>query len=186
MTDQAANRGFSQLVAASRAVEREYESASSDHWQNSPFEWLKKIPSSRTRGAQAERLVARWLSSEGFTIAPTGDTEADLLIDERRVEVKMSTPWSGSETYRFQQIRDQDYEFMICLGLSPAEAHCWVLSKSLLLEQLIGRGFGQHGGASSGETAWLAVDPRTPQDWLRPRSGNPNEALVLIREATGR
>ena len=184
VTDPSTDSGFSRLVAASRNVQRRFVSADSDEWRDSPFEWLKKIPSPRTRGAQAERLVARWLSATGFAIAATGDTQADLLVNGRRAEVKMSTPWKGSGTYRFQQIRDQDYDFMICIGLSPSEAHCWVLSKALLLRQVIRQGYGQHGGAGSEDTAWLAVDPHNPQSWLLPRNGDLNEALTLVREAT--
>ena len=178
-----AEHSFSRLVAAAHALESEYASVESTDWAGSPFEWLKKIPSSRRRGKAAEVLVERWLTDEGFEVGTTGDSEADILVDGYRVEVKSSTLWV-SGTYRFQQIRDQNYDLMICLGLSPSEAHCWVLPKALLLERVIGQGRGQHGGAGAAETAWLTVDPKSPEAWLRPRDGNLDEAVELIRQST--
>ena len=178
-----AEHSFSRLVAAAHALESEYASVESTDWAGSPFEWLKKIPSSRRRGKAAEVLVERWLTGEGFEVGTTGDSGADILVDGYRVEVKSSTLWV-SGTYRFQQIRDQNYDLMICLGLSPSEAHCWVLPKALLLERVIGQGRGQHGGADAAETAWLTVDPKSPEAWLRPRDGNLDEAVELIRQST--
>ena len=182
MTDPVSERGFARLVAIAGEIEGEYAASESRDWRGSPFEWLRGLQS-RRRGKAAETLVERWLSAAGFEVSPPGDSEADLLVNGRRVEVKSSTLWD-SGTYRFQQIRDQNYEIMVCLGLSPFEAHCWVLTKSLLLERVIGHGRGQHGGAAATETAWLTVDPDAPEDWLRPRHGRLEDAIELMREAT--
>ena len=37
--------------------------------------------------------------------------------------------------YKFQQLRDQNYEFAICLGISPFSAHCWVLPKAEIMDR---------------------------------------------------
>jgi hypothetical protein len=46
-----------------------------------------------------------------------------MLINGHRVEIKFSTLWQEG-IYNFQQIRDQNYEYAVCLGISPFEAHC--------------------------------------------------------------
>ena len=37
-------------------------------------------------------------------------------------------------TYKFQQIRNQNYRFVVCLGISPHDAHCWIIPKNVLME----------------------------------------------------
>ena len=129
-------------------------------------------------------VLQRWLSDEGFTIQPLKERQADFVVNGRRIKVKSSTLWEG-ETYRFQQIKDQRYDVMVCFGLSPGWAHCWVLSKALLVDEVIGRGHGQHTGAGAMETAWLPVYPDSPQSWLQPQTGDLDEALDTLRELTG-
>ncbi len=173
-----AERGFSRLVLAANRLALEYAEDSA-RWAGSPLEWLKNISSSRRKGKAIEMLIERWLSSESFDVRPSGDSEADRLIGGRRVEIKGSTLWENG-TYKFQQIRNQRYDFLICLGLSPFEAHCWVLPKELALREATP----QHGGSRGRDTFWITVDPKSPEGWLRPRNGDLDEALTLIQEAT--
>lgn len=175
---------FSRLIAITDGLKGEHEPKSFPaEWRDSPLEWLRIGLPSRTKGKVGEVIVERWLRSEGFSVRPPGDTEADLVVNSTRVEVKMSLLWATG-IYKFQQLRDQNYSLLLCLGLSPFEAHCWVLPKTLLLARVIGRGRGQHGGASASETAWLQVDPSAPEDWMQPRSGRLDEAIEILRQAT--
>ncbi len=128
-------------------------------------------------------VLQHWLADEGFAVRALKERQADFVVNGSRVKVKSSTLWQG-RAYRFQQIKDQNYDILICFGLSPDEAHCWVLSKPLLLEQVIGQGHGQHTGAGATETFWLAVDPHHPQSWLRPRSGDLDQAHAVLRTTT--
>lgn len=96
-------------------------------WANSPFAWIRACPS-RQIGKIGERLVAGWCAGRGLQVIGCRDPEADLLIEGHRVEVKFSTLWE-SGIYVFQQIRNQNYEYVICLGLSPFDAHCWVIPR---------------------------------------------------------
>ena len=175
------SRLYSRLIAIAKQLEKEYESrVFPKQWAGSPFQWLKIGLPSRTRGKVAEVLLERWLSGEGFEVGTARGTDADLVVNGVRVEVKSSTLWDKG-TYRFQQVRDQDYDIVICIGFSPSEAHCWVLSKKLAY----GQSSPQHGGARGGSgVGWLVVDPEAPPSWLRPRYGRLQDALDLIHEAT--
>ena len=63
--------------------------------------------------------------------------EADRGIAGKRVEIKFST-LRKSGIFKFQQLRDQNYEYAICLGISPFNAQCWAISKAILLRHVIG------------------------------------------------
>jgi hypothetical protein len=156
------------LAALSQEMERDYSSDADKHWVGSPFAWIRTRPS-RQRGAIGERLVSGWFAAKGADVLRSPDAEADRIIEGFRCEIKVSTIWN-SGVYKFQQIRDQSYELLICLGLSPYQAHCWILPKSILLQYVIGI-MGQHTGGQGQETAWLSVNPVQPLSWLKDYGG---------------
>jgi len=108
------------------------------------------------------------------------DSEADRIINGHRAEIKFST-LGESGIFKFQQLRDQNYEFAICLGLCPFDARCWVIPKKELLRHVIGH-TGQHGGASGTDTAWMSFGPDEPYDWLTPYGGKLRDALRVLAE----
>lgn len=150
-----------------------------DPWAGSPFAWIRTRPS-RQVGKIGEQLVAGWCAAKGLDVTASGDSEADRVIAGRRVEIKLSTLWK-SGVYKFQQVRDQDYEFAICLGISPFDAHCWVISKDVLRQHVIGH-TPQHTGEGGTETFWLSVDPGNPPPWLRPCGGRLAIAYQILRK----
>jgi hypothetical protein len=85
-----------------------------DPWAGSPFAWLKNIPSG-TRGKAIQELVERLCTDLGLEVTPSPDSDADRIIAGLRTEVKGSTLWK-SGIYKFQQIRDQNYRILVCLG----------------------------------------------------------------------
>lgn len=153
-------------------------------WAGSPFAWIKTRPS-RQVGAIGEKLVAGWLAARDFNVLRSPDSDADRIIESKRVEIKFSTLWKNGG-YKFQQLRDQNYEFAICLGLSPFDAHCWVLPKPVILDQWRnGRGLqSQHGGAGGSDTAWLSVVPTAVPGWLTTHGGSLRAALDEIAKLT--
>ncbi|MHB8134577.1 MAG: hypothetical protein ACYDH1_10185 [Anaerolineaceae bacterium] len=152
-------------------------------WINSSFEWIIRQPPP-TKGKLGKKLVEQWCVLKGLAINRSPDSEADVLINGHRVEVKFSTLWEVGY-YKFQQIRNQNFEYCICLGISPSEAHCWVISKSKLLENVIGH-MGQHTGMSGQETSWFQVIPQTPPAWLIGCGGSLNEAYLVLRAISRR
>jgi hypothetical protein len=153
------------LAGVAGLIESDYAEPDEDPWAGSPFTWIRRCPS-RQRGAIGEQLVAGWCAAKGLDVIRTRDSEADRVIQGHRVEIKFSTLWEKG-IYKFQQVRDQDYEVLFCLGISPFDAHAWLLPKSVLLDYVIGH-TGQHTGAAGTDTAWITVVPGAAPAWMAP------------------
>ncbi|MEX2143302.1 MAG: hypothetical protein WD740_01795 [Anaerolineales bacterium] len=85
------------------------------NWSGSPFEWILPLASG-AKGKLGKRLVYQWCALQNLSVDRAPDSEADILVNGHRVEVKLSTLWA-SGIYKFQQLRDQNYEYAICLGV---------------------------------------------------------------------
>ncbi len=70
-------------------------------------------------------------AAKGLAVERSRDSEADRVIAGVRVEIKFSTLWRDRGGYTFQQLRDQNYEVAVFLGISPFDAHCWVVQGAL-------------------------------------------------------
>ena len=168
-----------ELAAYVQMIRADYKSDELDPWRDSPFGWIKTRPSMQV-GAIGEKLVAAWCAAKGFDVVKAQGTEADRVIEGHRFEIKFSTRWK-SGVYKFQQIRDQDYDYLFALGISPYDAHAWVLPKSILREKVIGH-MGQHTGADATDTAWLSVKVGAEHAWMKSYGGN----LAAVREIISR
>ena len=174
------------LATFSQELQPDYMTPDDASWQGSPFDWIRAKPS-RQKGAIGEKLVSGYLACKGFDVARSPDAEADRLIGGKRAEIKMSMLWKTG-LYRFQQLRDQDYEFAVCLGIGPFDAHCWILPKRAILESWAGGAGGmgsQHGGRGGMDTAWLSVKPDRVPAWLNEWGGSLSRAVELISRITG-
>ena len=149
-----------------------------DPWAGSPFAWIRPRPS-RQVGKIGEQLVAGWCAAKGLDVTASHDSEADRIIGGHRVEIKFSTLWE-SGVYKFQQVRDQNYAYVICLGLSPFDAHCWVVSKDLLRVHVLGH-TPQHAGKAGTDTFWLSFPATNPASWLSPCGGTLAQAFDALK-----
>lgn len=170
---------YEKFVETTNRVGKEYIDPGNDPWANSPFGWIRKLPS-RTVGAIGEKIVSAWSEEQGFRVARTGDSDADRLINGYRVEIKFSTLWTGLGGFKFQQIRDQDYEYCFCLGVSPDAVQAWFIPKAELMRLRPGLSH-QHGGSAGQDTFWLAFEAENPPAWLKPFGGTLAEVENLIR-----
>lgn len=169
------------LASLSSTLAAEY-SAEDLAWQGSPFAWIKSRPS-RQRGKIGEQLVAEWCASRNLDVVAPPDSDCDKVIGGLRAEIKFSTWWAQGG-YTFQQFRDQKYDIAICLGVSPFDAHCWVIPKDVLLTHVIGH-LPQHTGAGGTETFWIqSLDPDAVPAWLAPWGGRLAEALEVLRKVS--
>lgn len=167
------------LAKVSSKIEQDYKAPLVDPWQGSPFTWIR-ARSSRTVGAIGEKLVEGWSAGNGFEVSRTGDSEADRIIHGHRVEIKFSTLWK-SGVYKFQQIRNQKYDYCLCLGVSPFEAHAWLIPKAVLLEHVIGK-MGQHTGAAGADTAWLSFQVGEEYKWMKPHGGSLADVKTILNK----
>lgn len=167
------------LASIAGTLRPDYAPADLDPWVGSPFEWIKKTTSSRRRGKIGEQLVAGWSAAKGLDVVASPDSAADRIVHGYRMEIKFSSMWE-SGIYKFQQVRDQDYDFAFCLGVSPFDAHAWLLPKRLLLDEVIGH-LGQHTGVTGAETAWFGFNPDVPLAWLDGHGGSLGEVWSLLR-----
>lgn len=167
------------LAALSGTLAPDYARAPDDPWIGSPFEWILKVPS-RTKGAIGEALVAGWAAAKGFDVMRSPSSDADRIINGQRIEIKMSSLWT-SGGFKFQQIRNQEYDYCLCIGILPFDAQAWLLPKELLLERVIGH-MGQHTGAAGTDTAWLGFDNMTPFDWMAPYGDRLSDVAQLLQK----
>ena len=173
------------LSQLSQPLQSDYRN-DSDEWAGSPFAWMQGKPSSRQKCTIGEKIVSGYLTMKGFGVTRSPDREADRIINQTaRAEIKLSLLWEDRK-YAFQQLRDQNYHFAICLGISPFNAHCWVLPKETILAQWrAGEGIKpQHGGQEGSDTAWLHVDPNDVPSWLTQWGGQLSDALPIITQLT--
>jgi hypothetical protein len=170
-----------ELIGISTSLKSEYiRDGILNPWADSPFAWILGLPS-RQKGTIGERLVASWCTSKGLDVIRSHNSDADRIIEGSPVEIKFSTLWSKAPLYKFQQIRDQDYEYAICLGISPFTAHCWVIPKDVIMRHATS----QHGGSRGHDTRWLTVYPNNPTVWLEEYGGTLETASkVLLGIAT--
>lgn len=157
---------FKTLVAIAASLRGEYEQQSKK-WEGSPFEWILGCPS-RQRGKIGEQLIAGWCAARDLNVTRSPNSDADRIIEGKRVEIKFSTEWKTGG-YKFQQLRNQDYDYLICLGISPFSAHAWIMKKSQIPFAKLRH---QHGGSRGKDTWWLTVDPDNPPQWLAEFGGS--------------
>ena len=183
MTAQIQDAEVRRLAVVANGLASRYQRGN-DPWAGSPFEWLKNIPSSRTKGKAFEELFAEWCAACGLTVVSSPDSDADRIVNGLRIEVKGSTLWQNGG-YKFQQIRDQNYTIIVCLGISPFDAHCWAVPKATVMQWWQnGNIRSQHGGSSGSDTAWLSVNPSATPAWLQPYGGTLGAGLAQLQALT--
>lgn len=170
------------LAGLSATLEGDYVDPHNDPWRDSPFGWIQSRPS-RQKGAIGEALVAGWAAMKGFSVNRTGNSDADRIVNGWRIEIKYSNLWTNNRIYKFQQLRDQKYDYCFCLGLSPFDAHAWFIPKSELMNDRPPALVPQHGGSDGKDTKWLSFVADSPPTWLKPFGGSLAEVRQLIESA---
>ena len=162
---------FESLVAIGSYLQKELKNKS-DMWEGSPFEWVLQF-SARQKSTFGRQLVDAWCQSKGLITEKPKESSESLIINGKKFSIKFSTLWTNG-IYKFQQIRQDGYDYVLCFGISPREAHCWILEREFILEHVAP----QHKGA---QEYWFVIKPQTPPDWLRGLGGSLDEALQIIQ-----
>jgi hypothetical protein len=174
------------LAGIAAALQSEYSSVEGD-WETSPFGWIRKMSSIKVRGTIGEQLVAGWLAARGFNVARATHSDADRIIEKKAMEIKFAM-LGQSGSYVFNQFRDQRYDGVICLGVSPFDAHCWLLSKADVMKEWreLRHIKTQHDPQNpNANTGILTVKAHNPPDWFRAYVGTLHDGLTHISRMTG-
>lgn len=161
---------FLMLAATASYLQQDLQE-NTDLWKDSPFEWVLQLPA-RKKGKLGRELLSSWLSSKGIPVESTKDSSEMLLIKGYRVAIKFSTMWAKGY-YRFQQIRSTGYDYIICLGISPLQAHCWVFSRSYAIENAT---------LQHKDEYWMPINPTNPPDWAEGCGGTLENAFEILRK----
>lgn len=168
------NKDVQLLASISLGLRGEYEKTNAIRWKDSPFEWILHRPS-RQRGKIGEQLIAGWCAARGLDVVRSPDSDSDRIIEGARVEIKFSTEWESGQ-YVFQQIRDQNYRFLICIGISPFDAQAWIFEKKKIPFRELKH---QHGGNHGHDTWWISLNPSNPPEWMCGRGSLTNVYKTL-------
>ncbi|HMD90205.1 MAG TPA: site-specific DNA-methyltransferase [Anaerolineaceae bacterium] len=168
--EETANPEFVMLASLAMYIRNDLEEQS-EIWEGSPFSWVTQLPAA-SKGKLGRNLIASWCAAKGLTIDYPKDIKASLIINGFRIATKFSTLWSEG-SYKFQQIRNEGYEYLICLGISPSEAHCWVFNREYIVE----KAKPQHKGAD----LFLTINPENPPDWACIGGGKLDEAYHILK-----
>lgn len=168
------------LAGLASMLEPDYVNPGEDPWSGSPFAWIQTRPS-RQKGAIGEALVAGWAAAKGFDVVRNNGSDADRVIAGHRIEIKYSNLWANNGQYKFQQIRNQEYDHCFCLGISPFDAHAWLIPKPALMAADLPVGLSpQHGGGRGTDTRWLSFAAASPPPWLQPFGGRLGAVADLL------
>lgn len=161
---------FEMLASLAMYIRNDIE-VQTEVWESSPFSWVTQLPAAK-KGKLGRNLIASWCAAKGLTIAYPKDTKANLIINGYRIATKFSTLWSEG-SYKFQQIRDAGYDYLICLGISPSDAHCWVFNRDYIVD----KAKPQHKGADF----FLTINPEKLPDWACIGGGRLDEAYHILK-----
>ncbi len=125
-------------------------------WKNSPFEWLHYLRSSQKEKIGKE-LILSWLKSEGVM----------LELNKQKVSLKFSTLFADGK-YDFREISKDNYDHLLCFGISPFEAHAWVFERADLLAHL--------------NEDRITLNPRKLPTWVNKAEGSLKSAIEYLRK----
>ena len=162
---------FEQLISIGSYLQKDLKDKS-EMWEGSPFEWVLQF-SARQKSAFGRQLLDSWCQSKGLITKKPKESSESLIINGRKVAIKFSTLWTN-HVYKFQQIRQEGYDHILCFGLSPNEAHCWLIDREFVIKNASP----QHKGAAE---YWFVVNPKFPPKWINNCGGTLEEVLQLLK-----
>lgn len=177
---------FNALSVRAASISQQYLQKIADDdafWAGSPFDWIRRLPS-RTRGAIVRTLAESIFEQNGY--APQHRPNS-FEIDGTNIISRSSMIWETGD-WKFQQVRDTNFDFLFCLGLLPHSASAWLMPKSELyladgsLTDRPGWAI-QHGGQTGTEDAWLNVDPTNVQPWLNQFGGDVSHMSHILSQS---
>jgi hypothetical protein len=163
------------LMAANRTVQANARHYGRSPWQASNFAWLKTL-ANVARGAAGADIIEELLRNLGYQ-PQAGAIAQSLVVKGHTVKVKLSMIWAGSNEFVFQQIEDDPYDYLVMLGLEPADAWLWICPKAVARQNATV----QH----AGDSPWIRFVLGRRGVWMAPFGGNIQNALGTLTGQLG-
>jgi len=161
---------FQMLASLAMYIRNDIEELN-EIWESSPFSWVTQLPAAK-KGKLGRNLISSWCTAKNLAVSHPNDNKANLIINGYRIATKFSTLWSEG-SYKFQQIRDEGYDYLICLGISPSEVHCWIFNR----EYIVAKAKPQHKGADF----FLTINPNNPPGWACIGGGRLDKVYQILK-----
>ena|ERR1035441_10415392 len=173
--------GLAAIEAISSDLKKQYDSPEDAEWRNHPLEWIRGQASARI-GKIGRLLVQGLCERVGLQAVAVGYS---LRIAKKTIQVRFSTGWSGGG-FKFEQLRNESYAAVFCLGITPSRAFAWVIPKGVIFKAdgTILRKDGltpQHKGKGGSDTAWINVDVQSIPPWMDQCGGSVAEAISSLK-----
>jgi hypothetical protein len=173
--------GLASLEAISVTLKKTYDTPEDAEWKDHPLEWIRSKPSARI--GKIGRLFVTELCNQA-ELQAKGVGYA-LLIGKKKFQVRFSTGWSGGG-FKFEQLRFEKYEAVICLGITPERAFAWVIPQTVIFgtNGTILKKDGltpQHKGKGGSETAWINVNVQEIPEWMTPYGDSVADAVKKLK-----
>jgi hypothetical protein len=168
---------FKTLVSITDSLIANYPASTA--WDDSPFNWIRGLPPA-SKGAIGRDIGSGLLYAYGFT---PGAYRYELRVNGQGVLVRVAMKWKGN-IVKFQNVRDVKFDHVLCIALYPKNTYAWLIPKNeIWLNQSVRN---DHSGVTrqhKGADAWIHVDPKNVQSWLKPYGGTIEEMIKVAKTA---
>ncbi|MCP4139403.1 MAG: site-specific DNA-methyltransferase [Chloroflexi bacterium] len=150
------SENFRKLASSASVLENKFKSQDVP-WENSPFEWQHYLAPNQ-KEVVGKELMLSWLESE------------EIMLKKEKVSLKFST-LSAEGNYEFENILEDDHEYLLCFGISPFEAHAWVFERATL--------------STHAKENLISINPKNTPDWLKGKESSLESAIQILRKTEG-
>lgn len=171
------------LSQRSEQLSLQYTDEDGNPWGDSPFSWLRnRAPG--TKGKAGRDFATALIQAAGVGVTPNG---LALQVNGQTVKTKLSLMGEAG-TLIFQQIKDDDFDYLICIGLYPVDSYGWIIPKSEILvdgnlqdrQGLTAQHVSEEGIPSD---YWITnLDAANPFAWLAPFGGTTEQLTHVIQQ----
>ncbi len=148
--------------------------------ERSPFHWMQQ-KTNGSRGQAAATMVATLAAKNGYAVTPGGKRELAQSFSVAAGVVKVKLCMIGTNnSCIFQQIQDEQYDFLAMLGLGRGpsnDADLWICTKEIAFQNA---GI-QHDNGSR----WVTFQRAAPPTWLASHGGPIADAAKTLAAALG-
>ncbi len=167
---------FTTLVQITNGLMAKYPASTA--WNTSKFNWIRGLPPA-SKGAIGRDIGAGLLQSYGFT---PSSYRYELRVNGQAVLVRVAMKWEGN-VVKFQNIRDTNFQHVLCIALYPAGAYAWLIPKKEIWQNGTVR-LGQKGitPQHKGADAWISIDPNDVPSWLAQYGGTIDQMVSVANK----